>query len=89
MLASGTIGAFLALAFYKSNLAKIIYGLIGLAVATLLHGIFNLTIMADQAGEIILGVFLFVWMGIIILFLVFEKVKILEARHQTPLTKNS
>lgn len=87
VLASGTIGAFLALAFYKSNAAKILYGVIGLVVATILHGIFNLTIMTDQGGEIILGVFLFVWMGIIILFLVFEKVKILEARHTVPLTK--
>jgi hypothetical protein len=35
----------------------------------------------DASGETILGVFLFVWMGIIVLFLIFEKVKILEARH--------
>ena len=35
-------------------------------------------------GETILGVFLFVWMGIIVLLLTIEKVKLLEARHNPP-----
>jgi hypothetical protein len=39
----------------------------------------------DGSGETIVGVFLFVWMGIIVLFLIFEKVKILEARHNASL----
>jgi len=33
----------------------------------------------DASGETILAVFLFVWIGIIMLFLVFEKVKHLES----------
>jgi protease PrsW len=79
-LASGTVGAFLALSFFKSNGVKLLFGSIGLFIATILHALFNFFIM-DASGETILGVFLFVWMGIIALFLVFEKVKILEARH--------
>ena len=81
VLASGTVGAFLALTFFKSNGIKLLFGTIGLFVSIVLHALFNFFIM-DASGETILGVFLFVWMGIIVLFLIFEKVKILEARHQ-------
>ncbi len=80
VLASGTVGAFLALAFYKSDLMKLLFGTLGLSVAIVLHALFNFLIM-DSSGETILGVFLFVWMGIIVLMLLFEKVKIIEARH--------
>lgn len=80
VLASGTVGAFLALAFFKSTTKKFIFGSIGLFIAIVLHALFNFFIM-DASGETILGVFLFVWMGIILLFLIFERVKILEARH--------
>jgi len=45
-----------------------------------LHALFNFFIM-DANGETILTVFLFVWMGIILLFLLFEKVKLLEQNH--------
>ena len=80
VLASGTVGAFLALTFYKRNLVKLAAGTFGLCIAIVLHALFNFFIM-DASGETILGVFLFVWMGIILLFLVFEKVKLLEAAH--------
>jgi RsiW-degrading membrane proteinase PrsW (M82 family) len=83
VLASGSIGVFIALSFYKTNFQKLLFGTLGLFVAIVLHALFNFFIM-DASGETILGVFLFVWMGIIILFLLFEKVKILEARHKTP-----
>jgi RsiW-degrading membrane proteinase PrsW (M82 family) len=77
VLASGTVGAAMAFAFYKSKVTRIIASTIGLCVAIVLHTLFNFFIM-DANGETILTVFLFVWMGIIILFLVFEKVKLLE-----------
>jgi RsiW-degrading membrane proteinase PrsW (M82 family) len=80
VLASGTVGAFVALAYYRSALQKLLFGTLGLFIAIVLHALFNFFIM-DASGEAILGVFLFVWMGIITLFLVFEKVKLLEARH--------
>jgi len=80
VLASGTVGAFLAITYYKSNLIKVIAGTFGLFVAIVLHALFNFFIM-DASGETILGVFLFVWMGVIILFLVFEKIKLIEAKH--------
>jgi hypothetical protein len=36
----------------------------------------------DNSGETILVVFLFVWIGIILLFLLFEKIKMLERTHK-------
>jgi len=80
VLSSGTVGALLAFAFYKSNTLKLAFGTLGLFIAIVLHALFNFFIM-DASGETILGVFLFVWMGIIVLFLIFEKVKLLESRH--------
>ncbi len=56
--------------------------MVGLFIAIVLHGIFNFFIMKGSGGEAILGVFLFVWIGIIMLFLIFEKVKILEVKHR-------
>ena len=82
VLASGTVGVFLALAFYRSNVIKLLAGTLGLCVAILLHALFNFSIM-NASSEAILGVFIFVWMGIIFLFLVFEKVKLLEREHDT------
>tara|TARA_B100000745_G_scaffold271617_2_gene199105 strand:- start:1925 stop:2401 length:477 start_codon:yes stop_codon:yes gene_type:complete len=83
VLASGTVGVFLALAFYRSNTLKLVFGTLGLFIAIVLHAMFNFFII-DSNGETILGVFLFVWMGIIVLLLIFEKVKLLEAHHNPP-----
>ena len=80
VLASGTVGAFMAFAFYKRSIVKIAYATLGLFVAIMLHALFNFFIM-DASGETILGVFMFVWMGVIVLLLVFEKVKLIEKRH--------
>lgn len=80
VLASGTVGIFLAFAFYKSNFHKLLAGTVGLFMAILLHGLFNFFIM-NASGEAILIVFLCVWMGIILMFLLFEKVKLLELAH--------
>lgn len=80
VLASGTVGAFMALSFYKRDALRIAYSTFGLFIAFILHALFNFFIM-DASGETILGVFLFVWMGIIVLFLVFEKVKLIEKQH--------
>ena len=77
VLASATIGVLLAFAFYKSTTIKLIYGTIGLFIAILLHALFNFFIM-DASGGGILIIFLFVWIGIIALFLLFEKIKLLK-----------
>jgi len=81
VLASGTVGVFLALSYYKSNVMKLAFGMIGLCIAIVLHALFNFFIM-EASGETILAVFLFVWIGIIILFLLFEKIKQAELAHR-------
>jgi RsiW-degrading membrane proteinase PrsW (M82 family) len=81
VLASATIGVMIALAFYRSASVKLIYGTVGLFIAVLLHALFNFFIM-DATGEGILIIFLFVWMGIIVLFLLFEKIKLLESSQK-------
>lgn len=81
VLASGTVGISMALVYYKHTAIKIVASTVGLFVAILLHAMFNLFIM-DASGEAVIGVFMFVWMGIIVLFLVFERVKILEKIHR-------
>jgi RsiW-degrading membrane proteinase PrsW (M82 family) len=80
VLASGTIGVFLALTYYQSRTVQLLAGTFGLFIAIVLHGLFNFFIM-NASGETILGVFLFVWMGVILLFLLFEKIKQLECAH--------
>ncbi len=81
VLASGTVGVFMALAYYKRNIIRIASATLGLCMAILLHALFNFFIM-DASGNTVLGVFMFVWMGIIVLFLIFEKVKIIERVHR-------
>lgn len=80
VLASGTVGVFLALSYYRTRMVQVAAGTLGLFIAIVLHALFNFFIM-DANGETILGVFLFVWMGIIVLFLLFEKIKQLERFH--------
>jgi protease PrsW len=84
VLASGTVGVFMALAFYKRDIIRIGAATMGLCIAIVLHALFNFFIM-DASGDTVLGVFMFVWMGIIVLFLVFEKVKLIERIHRTVL----
>lgn len=79
ILASGTVGIFLAFSFYKNTITRLLSGMMGLCLAIVLHALFNFFIM-NASGETILGVFLFVWFGIIILFLLFEKIKQTERR---------
>ena len=81
VLSSGVIGVFLAIAFYKRDIIKLIAGTFGLLVAVLLHTLFNLFIM-DANGEAILSIFVVVWLLVILMFLMFERVKILELNHR-------
>lgn len=80
VVASGTVGAAMAFAFYRPKVERVFWSTFGLCVAIVLHMLFNFFII-DATGETILTVFLFVWMGVIALFLVFEKVKLLEKKH--------
>lgn len=80
VLASGTVGAFMAFTFYKKPSVQILSATFGLCIAIVLHALFNFFII-DASGKTILGVFMFVWMGIIALFLIFEKVKCIKRQQ--------
>ena len=74
VLASASVGVCMALAWHRSNAARLLYGTIGLCIAIVLHALFNFSIMGTTASGI-LYVFMFVWLGIIALLVAIERVK--------------
>lgn len=73
-LSSAAIGVMMALSFYRGTTFKKAYAFLGLILAIFLHTLFNFYIM-KESGSQMLTVFFFVWVGIIILILFFEKIK--------------
>jgi len=73
-LTSGIVGLFIGLSFYKNPLIKRVYLIIGLILSITLHSVFNLLIINTDSENIFL-IFALVWIAIIILILLFEKVK--------------
>lgn len=73
-ISSGVIGLFLALSFYKSYGTKIFMGCFGFVLSVLLHTSFNRFIIIYEQKHLI---FLFsaVWLGIITLLILIEKLK--------------
>ncbi|MAZ67176.1 hypothetical protein CL652_00155 [bacterium] len=74
VLASSAVGLMLGLAFYRRKLVKFWYGAIGLILAIILHGLFNFFILKSNGNEL-MQVFMFVWIGLILLLIAFEHVK--------------
>jgi RsiW-degrading membrane proteinase PrsW (M82 family) len=82
VVTSALIGVSLGLAFYKSQESKRIHFIVGLILATTLHGLFNFFIMRATTQNIItiLGV---VWVAAIIIMLLFEKLKYMKRHNNT------
>lgn len=74
VLSSAAVGVTLAFAFYKPRRTQILYGICGVILATTLHAYFNLFIMKQNESNLFL-MFGFVWIGIVGLMLMFEKIK--------------
>lgn len=74
VLASGVVGIALARAFYAPRYQKSIAWILGVILATLLHVVFNFSILQGD-GSMTLVVFGAVWVGIIGLIFFFEDVK--------------
>jgi RsiW-degrading membrane proteinase PrsW (M82 family) len=79
-MSSATIGICMGLSFYKTKAIKREYLIFGVILAILLHTAFNLFIMNEAGGNIFL-IFGTVWICIIVLLLLFEKVKTVEAKR--------
>ncbi len=77
IISSATIGVMLALSFYKPIKEKVLYTITGILISILLHTSFNLFIMSEVPGNIFF-IFGMVWIGIVILLLLFEKIKHLK-----------
>lgn len=78
-LSSGGLGLALAFAFYKRLTIKRVDFYLGIILATILHTLFNLFIMTGGGRNVVIA-FLLVWFGIVLLILLFEKVKLIRAQ---------
>ena len=77
VISSATIGVFLALSFLKKRNIRYMYTVAGVILAIVLHTTFNLFIMNTENSEVFL-VFGVVWIIIIFLMLLLEKIKTLN-----------
>lgn len=74
VLSSAMVGISLGFAFYQPRRVKILAGIVGVILATTLHAYFNLFIIKESESNLFL-IFGFVWIGVIGLMLMFEKIK--------------
>jgi RsiW-degrading membrane proteinase PrsW (M82 family) len=81
IMSSGVVGICIALAFYKSHTKKILHAITGVIIAIVLHTGFNLFIINGAEKNIFL-IFGIVWVGIVLLLLMFEKVKHIMPRKK-------
>lgn len=72
-LASATIGISLALSFFKPADLRKLYALCGLILAVALHTLFNFFILQKESET--LWIFACIWVGIITLLLITERIK--------------
>jgi RsiW-degrading membrane proteinase PrsW (M82 family) len=73
-LCSAVIGVAMGLSFYKPKRVKYVYRTVGVILASALHALFNFLIIDSNGGHL-LTTFFFVWIGIIGLILMLERVK--------------
>lgn len=74
VISSAAIGVFMAFAFYKTRHFKKLYTVFGVILAIALHTLFNFFILNRHGGGSILA-FGVVWLSVIVLILMFEKVR--------------
>jgi protease PrsW len=74
---SGIIGVSIAFSFYRHRRIKKRYATLGFILAVLLHALFNFFIM-QSTGNGLFGIFGVVWLGVVILIFVFERIKRLK-----------
>lgn len=77
VVSSATIAGLMALGFYKDRYKKFVYGIGGVILAITLHTLFNFTII-NSSADLLLTVFAAVWVGVMFLLLMLERVKLLQ-----------
>ena len=88
VLASAIVGFTLAISFYMRKRFHVLFATIGLILAILLHTIFNLLIISGE-GIHTLTAFFFVWIGIVILFVLFEIAKYIRLINTSKNKRNT
>jgi RsiW-degrading membrane proteinase PrsW (M82 family) len=73
VICSGIVGVFLGLSFYKSKITRRFLAVAGLAVAIVLHTLFNSFIIKSEHN--ILVIFSGVWVGLVVVILILEHIK--------------
>ena len=81
VVASSIIGIFIGFSFYKRKIFKFFMIIIGLATAMILHSFFNFFIIKGT-DESILAVFAGLWVAVIFLILILEKVKKIKTANK-------
>ena len=76
VLSSAVIASSLAFAYFGGWFQKFRYGVIGVILAVALHTIFNFSIINTRADSV-LTIFAAVWVGIVFLLLMLERVKLI------------
>jgi protease PrsW len=73
-VSSASIGAGLALSFYKHKKIRLLYVFTGLIIAITLHSLFNLFIIKSGSEKLFFA-FSGVWVSVVFLIFLFEKIK--------------
>lgn len=81
IISSATIGAAIALSFYQSAKLKKGFIVAGVILSIILHAVFNLFIIKGEDNGSTFFVFLSVWITVVILMIVFERVKSLAIKY--------
>lgn len=77
VVSSAIIAGGFAFAFYKNRFKKFAYGFLGVILAIVLHALFNFSIIKASA-DLLLTIFAAVWVGVMFLLLMLERVKLLQ-----------
>ncbi|MDQ3076623.1 MAG: PrsW family intramembrane metalloprotease [bacterium] len=81
-VSSSIIGLAIAFAFYKSRASQRLYLVVGIILAILLHTFFNLSIIISNGSKTLIAFFA-VWVGLVFIFLLIEKVKKIKSNNAT------
>lgn len=77
---SAVIGFMVGISFYKNTFIKALSLISGVILAVVLHAGFNLAII-NQTVTSVLKVFGFVWIGVVILIILFEEIKGIKDKY--------
>lgn len=82
LVSSAAVGVAIAFSFYKTRAQKMSFLFLGLTTASLLHISFNLSIIKTESIGEILTIFFYLWICIVVLMFLFEKIKRIRPTEQ-------